>query len=169
MKICMLRLSVDANCSARIFVGDDAHKAEAAGKISSLVLQRPFPEPDALHPTYSTWRSFFEAAAAATAEISGDNKLLCNPAIQIESKWVTAEIIESILPWTITSASLMPGLPWDSLSWARPFTIARLSELPLPLAEPQWAVNAILLKTPNDNNPDPNAHNEYNGRALCHM
>ena len=126
---------------ARIFVGDHAEAAETAGKMSALPIPRPFPEPDRIAPAYASWREFFEAGSAA----AGAEGALCNPAVQIESKWVSPAIVESILPWTVSEASLSPGTPWSAAGWGEPFVVSREDALPAALADPAWARRAMPL------------------------
>ena len=126
---------------ARIFVGDDAQAAIAAQQMSSLDLLRPFLEPDRNGPAYSSWREFFAAGAAA----AGTAGAWCNPAVQIESKWVTPEIVESICPWTVSCAKLEPGTDWSSEDWGQPFVVGRVDPLPAVLVDPAWARAAMPL------------------------
>ena len=135
--------SESGGITARIFVGINAEEAEVAGKMSALSIPRPFPEPDRISPAYGSWREFFEAGVEATGTVGA----LCNPAVQIESKWVSPAIMESILPWTVMEASLTPGTPWEAEDWGQPFVVSREDALPPPLDDPAWARRAMRLAT----------------------
>ena len=126
---------------ARIFVGENAAVASALNQISLLDLPRPFPEPDRFEPAYSSWRDFFVAGAAA----AGTPGAWCNPAVQIESKWVDQTILESICPWTVSLAQLNPGTDWSIADWCAPFVVGRETSLTKNLSDPAWARAAMVL------------------------
>lgn len=126
---------------ARIFVGENAAAAVAADQMSLLDLPRPFPEPDRFQPAYDSWRDFFVAGAAAAGTLGA----WCNPAVQIESKWLDQKILESICPFTVSLAELSPGTDWSIADWCAPFLVGREASLTENLSDPAWARAAMVL------------------------
>lgn len=109
--------------------------------MSWLDLPRPFPEPDRLDPAYDSWRDFFAAGAAA----AGTPGAWCNPAVQIETKWLQQEVLQSICPWKVSLAQLQPGTDWSVADWCEPFVVGRAASLTEDLQNPAWAREAMVL------------------------